>query len=111
MLLVTMFRLCPLVGDLVDLWQHPTSNHSNHEKLGHQTSSRRSTNCFDSFEVLRPHVANGGDAGEDIVLTYCGLSNLGIAYTPSLGGKPLDLHPMTQLENNLATWSSAGPRT
>ena len=56
-------------------------------------------------------MANGGDAGEDIVLTYCGLSNLGIAYTPSLGGKPLDLHPMTQLENNLATWSSAGPRT
>lgn len=60
--------------------------------------------AYPDTQVLRPHVASGGDLGDDIVLTYCGLSNLGIAYTPELGGKRLDLHPMTQLENNLVMY-------
>jgi hypothetical protein len=53
-------------------------------------------------QVLRPHIA-GGEAvnGKEVVMTYCGLTNLGIAYSPVIDGQKLDLAPMTQLENNL----------
>ena len=55
-------------------------------------------------QVLRPHVA-GNDkkpiGGENVVMTYCGLTNMGIAYTPVIDGAPLDLRPRSQLENNL----------
>lgn len=56
--------------------------------------------------VLRPHVVGLTEESDDenMVLTYCGLSNLGIAYEPEIGGKQLDLQVMTQLENNLVMW-------
>ena len=56
--------------------------------------------------ILRPHVAGLTDKtdDEDMVLTYCGLSNLGVAYVPEINGKKLDLKVMTQLENNLVMW-------
>lgn len=53
-------------------------------------------------QVLRPHVAGGKPlGGEDVVMTYCGLTNLGIAVTPEVNGERLNLQPMTQLYNNL----------
>ena len=56
--------------------------------------------------ILRPHVAGTQDglAGEDVVMTYCGLTNMGIAYKPEIDGAKLDLGVMTQLENNLVLW-------
>lgn len=56
--------------------------------------------------ILRPHVAGLTEEveDEDMVLTYCGLSNLGVAYEPVIDGKKLDLQVMTQLENNLVMW-------
>ena len=56
--------------------------------------------------VLRPHVVGLTEATDDeeMVLTYCGLSNLGIAYVPEIEGRKLDLQVMTQLENNLVMW-------
>lgn len=56
-------------------------------------------------DLLRPHVAGSGlIGGENVVMTYCGLSNLGVAYTPELNGVALELAPMNQLENNLVMW-------
>ena len=53
-------------------------------------------------QLLRPHVVgNGTIGGENIVMTYCGLTNLGMAVTPEINGEPLDLRPITQLQNNL----------
>jgi hypothetical protein len=53
-------------------------------------------------QLLRPHVAGKGTlGGEKVVMTYCGLTNLGMAVTPEIDGQALDLRPMTQLENNL----------
>lgn len=53
-------------------------------------------------QLLRPHVAGNGElGGENVVMTYCGLTNLGMAYTPEINGQQLDLAPMSQLENNL----------
>ncbi len=55
------------------------------------------------IQLLRPHVAGNGQTlgGEEVVMTYCGLTNLGMAYTPEIDGQAVDLAPFTQLENNL----------
>ncbi|MGR5177106.1 DUF3179 domain-containing (seleno)protein [Vibrio parahaemolyticus] len=53
-------------------------------------------------QMLRPHVAsNGLQGGENVVMTYCGLTNLGVAFNPEIDGVPVKLRPMTQLKNNL----------
>lgn len=58
--------------------------------------------AYTDYFILQPHVADGGKIdGKDVVMTYCGLTNLGIAYAPEIGGKKLDLGVMTQLQNNL----------
>ena len=54
------------------------------------------------LQVLRPHVAGAEPVNDqEVVMTYCGLTNLGMAYVPEIEGERLDLAPMTQLENNL----------
>lgn len=56
-------------------------------------------------QLLRPHVSGNGElGGEKVVMTYCGLTNLGIAYSPVINGQVLDLAPMSQLENNLVMY-------
>ncbi len=45
-----------------------------------------------------------GLGGENVVTTYCGLTNMGIAYKPEIDGETLDLGAMTPLENNLVLW-------
>ena len=58
-------------------------------------------------QVLRPHVAGGAPVnGKNVVMTYCGLTNLGMAYVPEIDGQKLDLAPMTQLENNLVMFDA-----
>ena len=53
--------------------------------------------------MLRPHVAGNpeGFGGEDVVMTYCGMSNLGLGYKPEIEGRPVDLEVMAQIGNNL----------
>ena len=54
------------------------------------------------LQVLRPHVAGAAPVNDtEVVMTYCGLTNLGMAFVPEIDGQKLDLAPMTQLENNL----------
>ncbi|MBM7035489.1 DUF3179 domain-containing (seleno)protein [Vibrio ulleungensis] len=56
------------------------------------------------FEMWRPHIAGNkekGLGGEDIVMTYCSLSNVCVGVRPYIDGERLDLHVATQLENNL----------
>lgn len=54
-------------------------------------------------QVLRPHIAGNKDGfgGEDVVMTYCGMSNLGLAYKPEIEGRSVDLEVMAQIGNNL----------
>ena len=57
--------------------------------------------------LLQPHIAHSESVGgEDVVMTYCGLTNLGIAYTPEIDGQRLDLRVMNQIENNLIMWDA-----
>ena len=54
-------------------------------------------------QMLRPHMAGNKDGldGEDVVLTYCAMANLGIGYAPSIEGKRLNLEVLAQHGNNL----------
>jgi hypothetical protein len=58
--------------------------------------------AYSDYFILQPHVATGGPVnGEEVIMTYCGLTNMGIAYSPVIDDQPLELSVMTQLENNL----------
>jgi hypothetical protein len=48
-----------------------------------------------------PHVAGGDFGDQEIVMTYCGLSNLPVAISQDLGSGDSDLSVMAQVNNNL----------
>ncbi|WP_050602431.1 DUF3179 domain-containing (seleno)protein [Ruegeria sp. 6PALISEP08] len=54
-------------------------------------------------QIMRPHLA--GDAqgldGEDVVMTYCAMANLGQGYVPRIEGQRLNLEVLAQHGNNL----------
>ena len=54
-------------------------------------------------EMSQPHITGNEEGlnGENVVMTYCAMSNVGIAYTPEIEGKKLDLEVMAQYNNNL----------
>ena len=54
-------------------------------------------------QIMRPHLAGNAQGldGEDVVLTYCAMANLGMGYTPSIEGQRLNLEVLAQHGNNL----------
>jgi hypothetical protein len=54
-------------------------------------------------QILRPHLAGNDEGlnGENVAMTYCGMANLGIGYTPEIDGKKVDLEVLAQHGNNL----------
>ena len=58
--------------------------------------------AYSDYYLLQPHVVKADTINnEEVIMTYCGLTNLGIAYSPVIDNAPLDLTVMTQLKNNL----------
>ncbi len=58
--------------------------------------------AYSDYYLLQPHVVKGDLVnGREVVMTYCGLTNLAVAYSPVIDGQPLELSVMTQLKNNL----------
>lgn len=54
-------------------------------------------------ELLQPHLAGNEDGldGENVIMTYCGMANLGIGYKPEIEGEDLKLTVLAQHCNNL----------
>ncbi|MEX0306961.1 MAG: DUF3179 domain-containing (seleno)protein [Ruegeria sp.] len=54
-------------------------------------------------QIMRPHLAGDdkGLGGEDVVMTYCAMANLGQGYSPNIEGKRLSLEVLAQHGNNL----------
>jgi hypothetical protein len=54
-------------------------------------------------QLMRPHLAGNDDGldGENVVMTYCAMANLGIGYTPEVEGEKLELDVLAQHGNNL----------
>ena len=70
--------------------------------IEHNGVARAHAEC----EIFRPHVVGTPDGlgGENVVMTYCAMSHLGMAVKPEVDGQQLDLAPAIQLENNLIMW-------
>lgn len=54
-------------------------------------------------QIMRPHLAGTKDRldGENVVMTFCAIANLGLGYTPEVEGEKLDLEVLAQHGNNL----------
>lgn len=54
-------------------------------------------------QLLRPHLAGDdeGLGGQNVIMTYCAMANLGIGYSPEVEGQALDLSVLAQHGNNL----------
>jgi len=52
------------------------------------------------------HIFGGDYGGEEVVLTYCVLTNLPIPYLNDLDGEPMDLRVLAQTNNNLLMWDT-----
>ena len=53
--------------------------------------------------LLRPHLAGNDEGldGENVIMTYCAMANLGLGYIPKIEEKQLDLDVLAQHGNNL----------
>jgi hypothetical protein len=53
--------------------------------------------------LLRPHLAGNDEGldGENVIMTYCAMANLGIGYIPEIKGNQLELEVLAQHGNNL----------
>ncbi len=54
-------------------------------------------------QLMRPHLAGNDDGlnGENVVMTFCAMTNLGLGYTPVVENDKLDLEVLAQHGNNL----------
>lgn len=54
-------------------------------------------------QIMRPHLAGNQEGldGENVIMTYCAMANLGIGYQPKIQGQDLDLEVLAQHGNNL----------
>lgn len=55
------------------------------------------------YEIWRPHLAGNdkGLGGENVIITYCSMTHLGLGYIPEIDGEKLDLEVLAQHGNNL----------
>ena len=51
--------------------------------------------------MMLPHIAGDTLAGDEVTMTYCALSNLPLAFSSSIDGKPTHLKVVSQVHNNL----------
>ncbi len=58
--------------------------------------------------IWQPHVFGAEFGEERVVLTYCVLSNLPIAYHEELDGESMNLRVLAQTNNNLLLWDTNG---
>jgi len=56
--------------------------------------------AFPHIWIIQPHVAGIQLENEEIVMTYCGLSDLGLAYRNRHDQNDIDLQVVAQLQNN-----------
>jgi hypothetical protein len=91
-----MFRSQQHVADFVPVAEAPRYLQLSLDKAHF---GPKSWATVDDIEVLVLETDHGACAY--LIMTYCGLTNLGIAYSPVIGDQELDLTVMTQLKNNL----------
>ncbi|MFQ5555148.1 MAG: DUF3179 domain-containing (seleno)protein [Acidimicrobiia bacterium] len=66
--------------------------------------------AFPVDDSFRPHLIEATIGGEPVVMSYCLLSNLGVAFKPELDGVPMRCIMPIQWENNMVIWDASGGR-
>lgn len=56
--------------------------------------------------IWQAHIFGGDYGGDDIVFTYCVLTNLPVPYRNDLDGEPMNLKVLAQTNNNLLIWDA-----
>jgi len=64
------------------------------------------TRAFPQKYLWVSHIFGGDYGGDEVVLTYCVLTNLPIPYVNDLDGEPMDLKVLAQTNNNLLMWDT-----
>jgi hypothetical protein len=64
------------------------------------------TRAFPQKYLWVSHIFGGDYGGEEVVLTYCVLTNLPVPYVNDLDGEPMDLKVLAQTNNNLLMWDT-----
>ena len=62
--------------------------------------------AFPQRLIWQAHIFGGDYGGDDIVFTYCVLTNLPAPYRNELDGVPMDLRVLAQTNNNLLLWDT-----
>jgi len=62
--------------------------------------------AFPQKLIWQAHIFGGDYGGDDIVFTYCVLTNLPVPYANDLNGEPMDLRVLAQTNNNLLLWDT-----
>lgn len=62
--------------------------------------------AFPRKMIWQAHVIGGDYNGEDVLLTYCVLTNLPTPYKNDLNGEEMDLKVLAQTNNNLLLWDT-----
>ncbi|MCH9652388.1 MAG: DUF3179 domain-containing protein, partial [Planctomycetes bacterium] len=64
------------------------------------------TRAFPQKNLWVSHIFGGDYGGDEVVLTYCVLTNLPVPYVNDLEGKPMELKVLAQTNNNLLLWDT-----
>jgi len=64
------------------------------------------TRAFPQEYLWVSHIFGADYGGDEVVLTYCVLTNLPVPYVNDLDGKPMDLKVLAQTNNNLLLWDT-----
>ena len=54
----------------------------------------------------QPHVVEDTVGGEEVAMTFCSLSHLGLAYSPYVAEEKVELQVFTQIQNNLVMYDT-----
>lgn len=64
------------------------------------------TKAFPQKYLWVSHIFGGDYGGDEVVMTYCVLTNLPVPFVNELEGKPMDLKVLAQTNNNLLLWDT-----
>ena len=56
--------------------------------------------------MRQPHVVEDTVGGEEVAMTFCALSHLGLAYSPYIAEEKVELKVFTQIQNNLVMFDA-----
>jgi hypothetical protein len=111
--LVTLGTLFAANIFVPDVWlrgQHHSANYQSVADVGSRLGddadvlvleNNGDARAYPREQIMVPHIAGDNVGGEELVMTYCALSNLPLVFSSRVDGEAADLEVVGQLHNNL----------